>query len=269
MPNITRTPPGTPVASNTTACTNEILANILEKLDRIDNASVKQNAFMEQQTKTNLEIMAKLDCIPQIAQKVREHDEEIRELRHDVQRLSENLLAQGTSTRPAMSSLTAEIILAGIPSTITSTPLEIAEQIFAALGISNLMSDILSIRVLPKKSNSNIATRDAQGPSTKVETISYIVTLKSTPVRDFIISKKRTKPNLRACDVFANDAPGLIYVNELLPSDIYNLFLRTKAKAAATAHKFVWTRSGLIFVRRDNGQPIIQIKSDADLSKLT
>ena len=82
-------------------------------------------------------------------------------------------------------------------------------------------------------------------------------------MRDFIIGKKRFERDFAVAEFFGIDVVDKIYVNEFLQ----DLLRRTKAKGAATSHKYVWIRTRVILVRRDNEQPIINITSDSDLSK--
>ena len=140
-------------------------------------------------------------------------------------------------------------------------------EVFRALGVKNLTGDI---RSLSRKSNlghdSATGVRDAsQAPQTS----SFVVTFKSSPVRAFVIDKKRAKRNLTVTEVFEMNMSGKIYVNQLISSTAYDLLKRTKAEVAATAHKFVWTRAGNILVRRENGAPIILISTDSGLAKLS
>ena len=66
-----------------------------------------------------------------------------------------------------------------------------------------------------------------------------IVRPKSLPVRDFIISKKRSKRELTALKVFAIESNKKIYVYEFLPCSTSNLVHRTRTKARAAQYKYV------------------------------
>lgn len=56
-------------------------------------------------------------------------------------------------------------------------------------------------------------------------------------------------------------------MNFLLP-ETYKLLLRTKEKASAKTFKFVWTRSGQVFTKRDEASERPVITCDSDLDKL-
>ncbi|XP_046749845.1 uncharacterized protein LOC124413360 [Diprion similis] len=185
-----------------------------------------------------------------------------------------NRISRGDNTHPTsglrqsaqFSECCTDVIISGVHLCVAESPLAIATTVFDALGVSELVIDILSVRKMARKSAvagpSNLPDRNH---ATKQ---SFVVSLKSARVRDFIIKKKREKKSLSVSDVFAIDSPGFIFVNELLPSDLFNLLLKTKAKAKAASYKYIWSNFGQILVRRDYGQPIIEINTEEDLSKL-
>ena len=78
----------------------------------------------------------------------------------------------------------------------------------------------------------------------------------------------RRKRGLSVEEVFSKNIPGHIYVNELLPTDAYNLLRRVRVRAKQLSFKYVWYRDGRILVRKDQGLPPISIASEADLAAL-
>lgn len=246
------------------------LQNISAKLDRIEVVSTKIDSFMEKQTEINEEMNAKLDNISEILLKVRRHDDQIAKLNEKVENLTSAHSTHNANTGLSSPVLSADLVVAGVPCSIARSPREIAELVFASLGVTYLLSDILDVKELRKKALSRAAADSTRvgNEGINIKSNSYIVMLKSVQVRDFIISKKRKKPVLKVSDVFADNTPGMIYVNEFLPPEQFSLLIRTKAKAAATSCRYVWVKLGHIFVRREDGSPIMQINSDTDLSKL-
>lgn len=252
------------------------------KLDIILDKLVKIESTIEQQAKTNEEIVAKLEdqdainklilskleLISVINDKVEAHEEQILDLKLNLEHLSQAFATHTTVGQTASQPLAAEIILAGIPSTLTYTEREIASMILTALGVPELATDILDIRVLPKKTNTRNAQATIAESQNTTETISFVLKLKSLQVRDHIISKTRGKSRLAVKEVFSNNESGFIYINELLPADIYKLKNATKAKAVLAGFRYVWVKSGRVFARKSDGEPVIQINSEADLSKL-
>lgn len=263
--NSTVTKPG---VSNTAVISNNVLEDILSSLNKIDKSHTKANddlkKFIAQQTRVNEDLTSKLSCLPEILQKVNEHEGQIKQLQQAVEHLEHTATNQRGAARPFLPSMSADVVVTGVPKNLTLSDREIADLIFDSLGISHLKSDIIDIRVLSKNRVEASASNSRQNDST----ISYILVLKSIPVRDLVIKKKREKRVLKAYDVFPTESSSQIYVNEFLPADMYKLRNRAKAKAAASGFKHVWVRGGRIYARRDLGQEILTIDTDDDLAKL-
>jgi hypothetical protein len=64
------------------------------------------------------------------------------------------------------------------------------------------------------------------------------------------------------------DSDKLIYFNENLTPFNRNLLRETKAKAKLLIYRYVWTKQGKIFVRKNDTSQILRIRSLPDLSKI-
>lgn len=58
------------------------------------------------------------------------------------------------------------------------------------------------------------------------------------------------------------------YVNERLTRMNRQLFYKAREEALRTRWKYVWTRDGKIFVRKEHGPPRCRIRSDDELVKV-
>ena len=65
-----------------------------------------------------------------------------------------------------------------------------------------------------------------------------------------------------------NPNQGKIYINESLTSRIKNLLRLTKIKKQEMNFKFIWTRNGSIFLRKDEKAPVFQVNFIADLDNI-
>lgn len=258
--------------SPTPSSQNDMLERILAQLKNSDN---KLSAFIAHQQQTNDVINSKLNSLQQLSENVKQHNERLISL----EAINAQLVSEVNSLKTQMSKHhtvnTSEIIISGIPVNPSITPADITERVFDALGISHLKNHILTSRTVAKKNNPFAAQSPASTlPQSQSNlqihptTTSIIATLTSTAVRDLVLSKKRSKRDLKQSDVLGNQSSRNIYVNELLSSEMYNLLRQTKSKAAETAYKFVWSKNGAIFVRKDSGHPQITILSVQDLDKL-
>lgn len=264
-----------------------MLSDISHEVKKIDELADILKKFMEQQSAINANINSKfdqhkalcdvislkLDGIPELVRQVRDHDKDISQLKTDVQNIAQTLTtlpaAQSAIIQTAVAqSPSADVVISGIPKTIEMTDREIAALIFESLGVSHLIDDILDVRPLMKRQSALRSPVGSQSSQNRVETISFIVSLKSPQVRDHVLKKKRDKRDLSLNDVFNNGSSKRIYVKELLPSDVYRRLLLTKTRAASAGYKYVWSRAGTICVRKMDGSPVIYINSDHDLAKL-
>ena len=161
----------------------------------------------------------------------------------------------------------SDIAISGLPLSLTDTPRVMVQKVFIALRISHLDADILEVRVLVGKPGGAVGERRST-LTANTASKSLLVVLKSPRVRDFIMDKKREHKELTVKEVFGLDQQGNVFVKEFLPASVYGLLRRTKAVAAHAEFKYVWTRSGVICVRKTNGSPVILIKTEADFVNL-
>lgn len=162
----------------------------------------------------------------------------------------------------------AEITLTGIPVGVHDPPQVMVQKVFQALGIPDLVSDILEIRPLTKKNFNPVGEHATTSASPNLTSLSFVVTLKSTNVRDFSIAKKRAKKNLTVREVFSLDSTSSIFVNEMLDSSTYKLLRKAKAKVKSAGFKNAWYRGNRIYLCKSDGQPNITINNEADLDNL-
>eukprot|EP00794_Sanderia_malayensis_P002485 gene2485-2860_t len=65
-----------------------------------------------------------------------------------------------------------------------------------------------------------------------------------------------------------NDISGKVFINESLTSRNKNLLRLAKIKKRELDYKFVWTRNGTVFLRKEESSPTIKIAFLEDLEKL-
>lgn len=181
--------------------------------------------------------------------------------------LSKSFSSESKTTSSPLPTLgcTTELVISGISDSVANKmlPLEISSAVLNALDLPDLISDILSTR---KFENRNGPRQD------KIRYHSFFVDLKSSRVRDFIISSKRKSKNLLAKTVLPTcveqNSRDTIYINEFLLPETHKLLLQTKEKAKLQNFKYVWVTSGQIFVKRDDGSEKFKVNCVSDLTKL-
>ena len=194
------------------------------------------NAFIAKQQLVNDDLSSKLESIQHHTQLLKDHSERIAHLEAtnaELSRVNTEILREiseiraGVRDTPSVSRDTCELTISGIPAIIADSPQKISEKVFGALGVPELIGDVLEIRSLEKKTSNKTNERQASGPSTSPTSPrtrlgrSYIVQLKSNAVKEFILSKKRIKKELTLKEVFDIDQRGSVFVNDFLPSSQY------------------------------------------------
>ena len=61
---------------------------------------------------------------------------------------------------------------------------------------------------------------------------------------------------------------GKVYINESLTSRLKNLFCLTKMKTSELDYKYVWTRNGKIYLRKDGNADVKMVNFATDLDNL-
>ncbi|KAH0552397.1 hypothetical protein KQX54_009422 [Cotesia glomerata] len=90
---------------------------------------------------------------------------------------------------------TSELVISGIPESVSLhlSPEDITTEIFNKLFISDLKSDILCVREIKKKTKPNDDTNNQRSKNDRPLLHSYMLKLKSSQIRDFIIEKKENR----------------------------------------------------------------------------
>lgn len=86
----------------------------------------------------------------------------------------------------------------------------------------------------------------------------------SRNVKEVILKGKKGKGDIQAEEIGFIGATSKIYVNEHLTKTNKHLFWLARA-AKQIGYKFVWTRRGKIFIRKDEHSPVIHIAKPADI----
>lgn len=178
---------------------------------------------------------------------IQSHDEKITDLQKELRSVS-------------MRQPTADLVIDNIPNGVLAIMdgTLIVERVLNALGINNVIPDVLSVRDFVKKADQLV--------------FSIMVSFKSNFVRDFVISTKRKKGELHYKTIFGgNVGDGIVYINEFLNSDMYELLMAAKKrKRDLNWQGSIWVQSSRILARRglDRSEKIFEIRILDDLNKL-
>ena len=98
------------------------------------------------------------------------------------------------------------------------------------------------------------------------ENAGIIVELGSRVKRDAILVSKKHLKDISTKD-FGFDSDGLIFINESLTPKRKSLIRELKSVKKRYGFNFIWSRKGIIFIRRDENSHPIRINSLSDLNK--
>ncbi|XP_044585968.1 uncharacterized protein LOC123266005 [Cotesia glomerata] len=205
----------------------EDLSTQITDLKNSQAATVADLSEVKMSVKTNAESISELNS--EIKKLKEDYKSNMNTMHNNLADLNKivNLENRETSSTSSLSGSTTELVIAGIPNSVADnlSPSEIQSAVLNALELPHLVSDVLSVREFQNKCR----------PRQDKVNHSYLVDLKSSRVRDFIISSKRKSKNLLAKIMFPDyvdqNFKGAIYINEFLLPEMYKLLLQTKEKA--------------------------------------
>lgn len=267
---------------------------VTKTLISIASTVEKFTVFSENQNTLNSSLSEKLQCIFHLVEIVKSLQIKTDSLAFENQRLSTEIdmlkscNAKQAPTRNNVSldnfkhlpvneipqcepSRRTQLIISGIPDSVSDSPHIIAKRVFTSLGTPQTTEEIVSARRITEKRSS--ASFHSHFTAARCSIKPYmsralIVQLKTSSALDQVINKKRAKRALSSREVFNINSDDLLYVNEFLPPNKYELLRQTRSKAKTVNCKYVWLNHGRIAARYTETHPVISIKSLDDLAKL-
>ncbi|XP_047033020.1 uncharacterized protein LOC124639625 [Helicoverpa zea] len=172
-------------------------------------------------------------------------ESQITQLKQDLQDREQELLSN-------------DIEIAGVPETAGEGVVHIALAVATKLGVELDDRDIVSAaRVGPPRA----IVEGAPAPKPR----SIAVRLTRRTCRDALLKAARVRRGVTTTDMGIAGKPCKFYVNERLTKLNRQIFQRARELAAHAKWRFVWTRDGKIFARKDNGSKRHRFSSETDL----
>lgn len=94
-----------------------------------------------------------------------------------------------------------------------------------------------------------------------------VINLKTEQIRDNILKKRKEATSVKVTECNLNGENNVIYFNEYLTSYMNKLFYDARC-LKNNGYKFVWVKSGKIFIRKDEKSKIIQIRNSDDIDNI-
>ncbi|XP_022832947.1 uncharacterized protein LOC111360885 [Spodoptera litura] len=160
--------------------------------------------------------------------------------------------------------LANDIEVSNMPETGAENPAHVIKAISHKLGVSINDCDIVSAeRVGGRQLNVTSST----GP-TESRPRPLVVRLARRDLRDRLLAAARVRRGATTADLGMPGPAQRFFINERLTKVNRQLFRRTRDAALVQKWRFVWTKQGRIFTRKEPGDRAQRIRTDEDLSRI-
>lgn len=176
----------------------------------------------------------------------------------------ENVIAQlqADITERDQELLANDLEIAGCTESSNENCVHIAISIAKKIGVELDTKDIVNAeRAGPKRQTAEAGTPP---PSARP----LVVQLARRALRDAVLQAARTRRNLSSDGIHLPGPIRPLYINERLTKHNRHLFHKARALAREKKFKYIWTRDGRIFTRRDEGMPRHRLRNEADLARV-
>ncbi|CAG4958874.1 unnamed protein product [Colias eurytheme] len=157
--------------------------------------------------------------------------------------------------------LMTDIEISGLPECENENLTHVFTLIGTKLGVAVSENDVVNIhRVGPPRSQSP----GGPGPSSRV--VSVRLTRRS--IRDQLLKSARVRRGLDTTNLMIGGPVRRLYLNERLTRTNRQIFRKAREEGDRLRWRYVWTRDGRIYARKQSGTTAIRIRSEADLAKV-
>ncbi|XP_047984695.1 uncharacterized protein LOC125225161 [Leguminivora glycinivorella] len=160
--------------------------------------------------------------------------------------------------------LSNDIEIAGIPETNNEQGIHLVLTVANKLGVSIEEGDVVSAeRAGPVRREEAGATG---GPGGRPRPL--VVRLTRRAPRDRLLAAARVRRDVTTDGMGLAEPARRFYVNERLTRHNRQLFHKAREDASRMHWKYVWTRDGAIFARKDHGLGRYRLRTESDLPKV-
>ncbi|XP_063635112.1 uncharacterized protein LOC134805837 [Cydia splendana] len=154
-----------------------------------------------------------------------------------------------------------DVEIVGIPEENNERTLHLAHIVSKKLGVQLEEHDIVNAERAGVAHRSE--TQDGRAPRPRP----IVVRLARHSLRDQLLAAARTRRGVTTADMGLSSSAKTFYVNERLTRHNRQLFYKARAEALRCLWKFVWTRDGCIYARKEEGAPRRRLRIEADITK--
>lgn len=147
------------------------------------------------------------------------------------------------------------IVLSGIREEKNEDLNQITKKFFKIINFEVKSDEIKHVRRINSKNQKNNKTP-------------ILIELKNKEIKNEVFKKRKERGLVFAEEMGFKNDQGIIYINENLTLANQILFKKARDKKREIKFKYVWTKNGKIFMRKNDNSKIIYIQHEADLDDL-
>ncbi|XP_013161808.1 PREDICTED: uncharacterized protein LOC106113533 [Papilio xuthus] len=154
-----------------------------------------------------------------------------------------------------------DVEIAGLPEERSENALHLASIVAVKLGLTLEERDIVH-------AERRGAVRRNRSDGAPQQPRPLVVRLARRAQRDAMLRAARIRRGLSTADMSLAGAPSKVYINERLTRTNRQLFGKTREAASRAQWKYVWTKGGQVFTRKDDGKIVERIRTEGDINKI-
>ncbi|KAL0810710.1 hypothetical protein ABMA28_010034 [Loxostege sticticalis] len=155
-----------------------------------------------------------------------------------------------------------DVEISGIPEEKNERCCHIVLAVAQKLGVKLEERDLVSVeRAGPARRE---PAEDAAPPRPRP----LVVRLARRAQRDQLLAAARVRRDATTAGLGLSANASRFYVNERLTPVNRNLFYKARSQSSRAQWKYVWTREGKIYARKEHGAPRHRLRSEADIAKV-
>ncbi|XP_072946388.1 uncharacterized protein [Epargyreus clarus] len=156
-----------------------------------------------------------------------------------------------------------DVEITGVEETKGENLLSIVSLIATKIGVSLEERDVVSaMRTGVRRPHDNLTGAIKQRPRP------LVVRLARRAVRDQLLKAARVRRGADTAGVIVGSEPRTFYINERLTYNNKQLFYKVRDAGRRKGWRYMWTRDGYIYARRDSESPRYRVRTDADINKI-
>lgn len=157
-----------------------------------------------------------------------------------------------------------DIEITGVAEQYNENPVHLTTLVAQKVGVPIDERDIVSAERKGIRRGTASGVDSNSTPRPRV----IVVRLARRALRDQLISAARSRRGVDTSGIVTTVPPHRVYINERLTWLNRRLFHKSREEGRSKGWKYVWTRDGRIYARRDTDSTALRIRSESDIERV-